>query len=77
MEVVKLGADWSHLIEYLNMTHVDKRINLLHCLSQDMKAIAKMLASAPRVVSKYQANVPYHFLGAGNETMRNGNNYVA
>ena len=63
MEVVKLSADWSHLIEYYNTTHVGERMKLLHCVSQDMEALAKMLASAPRAVSKYRANVPKHLLG--------------
>ena len=48
----------SSLIEYLNMTHVGERMKLLNCISQDMEALAKILASAPRVVSKYQVNVP-------------------
>ena len=63
MKTVKLGADWSHLIEYPNTTHVGERMKLLHCMAQDMKALAKMLASAPRAVSKYRANVPDHLLG--------------
>ena len=44
VEAVKLGADWSHLIEYLNTTHIGERIKLLHCLSQDMEALSKILA---------------------------------
>ena len=52
VEAVKLGADWSRLIEYPNTTHIGERIKLLHCVWQDMEALAKMLASALRVVSK-------------------------
>ena len=63
VKTIKLGADLSHLIEYLSMTHVGEQMKLLHCMAQDMKALAKMLASAPRVVSKYRANVPDHVLG--------------
>ena len=48
MEAVKLGADWSHLIEYQNMTRVRERMKLLHCMVQDMEALAKMLASASK-----------------------------
>ena len=47
MKAVKLGADGSHLIEYLNATHVGERMKLLHCVSQDTEVLAKMLASAP------------------------------
>ena len=57
VEAVKLGADWSHLIEYLNTTHVGERMKLLHCVSQDVEVLVKMLASAPRAVSKYQARM--------------------
>ena len=32
-------------------THVVERMKLLHCVSQDMEALAKMLASAPRAAS--------------------------
>ena len=63
MEVAKLGIDWSHVMEHLTTTHVSERIKPLHCVSQDMEALAKMLASAPRAVSKYRANVPDHLLG--------------
>ena len=45
------------------MTHVGERMKLLNCVSQDMKALAKILASAPRAVSKYRANVPDHLSG--------------
>ena len=45
------------------MTHVGERTKLLNCVSQDMKALAKILASAPRAVSKYRANVPDHLSG--------------
>ena len=45
------------------MTHVGERMKLLNCVSQDMDALAKILASAPRAVSKYLANVPDHLLG--------------
>ena len=38
-------------------------MTLLNCVAQDMKALAKMLASAPRAVSKYRANVPDHLSG--------------
>ena len=58
-----MGADWSHLIEYLNTTHVGERIKLLHCWSPGTEVLAKMLASAPKAVSKYRANVPDHFSG--------------
>ena len=40
------------------MTYVGERMKLLNCVSQDMEALAKILASAPRAVSKYRANVP-------------------
>ena len=63
MKAVKLGANWSHLIEYLNTTHVGERMKLLHCVLQDMEVLAKMLASAQRAVSKYRANVPDHLSG--------------
>ena len=45
------------------MTHVGERMKLLNCVSQDIKALAKILASAPRAVSKYRANVPDHLSG--------------
>ena len=45
------------------MTHVSERMKLLNCVSQDMEALAKILASAPRAVSKYRANVPDHLSG--------------
>ena len=45
------------------MTHVGERMKLLNCISQDMEALAKILASAPRPVSKYRANVPDHLSG--------------
>ena len=45
------------------MTHIGERMKLLHCVLQDMEALAKMLASAPRVVSEYRANVPDHLSG--------------
>ena len=60
MKAVKLGTVSSHLIEYLNMTHVGERMKLLNCVSQHMEALAKILASAQRAVSKYRANVPDH-----------------
>ena len=63
MKAVKLVTILSHLIEYLNMTHVGERMKLLNCVSQDMEALAKILASAPRAVSKYRANVPDHLSG--------------
>ena len=63
MKAVKLVTVLSHLIEYLNMTHVGERMKLLNCVSQDMEALAKILASAPRAVSKYRANVPDHLSG--------------
>ena len=53
MEAVKLGAEWFHLIESLNTTHMGERMKLLHCVSQDMETLAKMLASTPRAVSNY------------------------
>ena len=53
VEAVKLGADGSHLIEYPNTTHVGERMKVLHCVSQDMEVLAKMLASTSKVVSKY------------------------
>ena len=40
------------------MTHVGERMKLLNCVLQDMEALANILASAPRAVSKYRANVP-------------------
>ena len=40
------------------MTHVGERMKPLHCVTQDMEALAKILASTPRAVSKYRANVP-------------------
>ena len=40
------------------MIRVGERMKLLNCVSQDMEALAKILASAPRAVSKYRANVP-------------------
>ena len=45
------------------MTHVGERMKLLNCVTQDMEALAKILASAPRAVSKYRANVPDHLSG--------------
>ena len=45
------------------MTHVGERMKLLNCVSQDVEALAKILASAPRAVSKYRANVPDHLSG--------------
>ena len=45
------------------MTHVGERMKLLNCVSQDMEALANILASAPRAVSKYRANVPDHLSG--------------
>ena len=45
------------------MTHVGERMKLLNCVSQHMEALAKILASAPRAVSKYRANVPDHLSG--------------
>ena len=63
MEAVKLGADWPHLIDYPITTHVGERMKLLNCVSQDIEALAKMLASASRAVSKYRANVPDHLSG--------------
>ena len=45
------------------MTHVGERMKLLNCVSQDMEALAKILASAQRAVSKYRANVPDHLSG--------------
>ena len=68
MKAVKLGADWSHLIEYLNMTYVGERMKLLYCISQDKEALAKMLASAPRVVSIYYEQMGQTtFWGAGRQ----------
>ena len=40
------------------MIRIGERMKLLNCVSQDMEALAKILASAPRAVSKYRANVP-------------------
>ena len=60
MKAVKLSTVSSHLIEYLNMTHVGERMKLLNCVSQHMEALAKILASAQRAVSEYRANVPDH-----------------
>ena len=48
VEAVNLDTDWSRLIEYQNMTHVGERMKPLHCVAQDMEALAKMLASTPR-----------------------------
>ena len=45
------------------MTHVGERMKLLNCVSQHMEALAKILASAQRAVSKYRANVPDHLSG--------------
>ena len=45
------------------MTRVGEGMKLLNCVSQDMEALANILASAPRVVSKYRANVPDHLSG--------------
>ena len=45
------------------MTRVGERMKLLNCVLQDMEALANILASAPRVVSKYRANVPDHLSG--------------
>ena len=45
------------------MTHVGERMKLLNCVSQEVEALAKILASAPRAVSKYRANVPDHLSG--------------
>ena len=45
------------------MTHVGERMKLLNCVWQDVEALAKILASAPRAVSKYRANVPDHLSG--------------
>ena len=41
VKAVKLGADWSHLIECLDTTHIGERMNLLHCVSQDMEALPR------------------------------------
>ena len=38
-------------------------MKLLNCVLQDMEELAKILASAPRAVSKYRANVPDHLSG--------------
>ena len=43
--LLKLCADWSHLIEYQKKTHVNERMKRLHCMSQDMEALAKMLVA--------------------------------
>ena len=72
MDAVKLGADWSRLIEYSNTTHVGERRKLLHCVSKDMEALAKVLASAPRAVSKYRANVPDYLSGYCKMAARSG-----
>ena len=54
------------------MTYVGERMKLLNCVSPDMEELAKMLASAPRAVSKYRANVPDHLSGHCKMAARSG-----
>ena len=54
------------------MTLVGERMKLLNFILQNMEALAKMLASAPRAVSKYRANVPDHLSGHCKMMARSG-----